>query len=126
MERFEQKSAVDVAFQAGQAGNRYFDESAPFRTRKTDLVRCGQSMGVAIQIVRMLALMLAPVTPFAMEKLWAWLGMKTPLCQGGWTEGRQAIPPGRVLGKPEILFPRIEEATIQTEIERLKKLLEES
>ena len=126
MERFEQKSAVDVAFQAGQAGNRYFDESAPFRTRKTDLARCGHSLGVAIQIVRMLALMLAPVTPFAMEKLWGWLGMQSPLWQGGWAEGTQAIPPGRVLGKPEILFPRIEEATIQTEIDRLEKLLEET
>ena len=35
---------------AGQAGNRYFDESAPFKTRKTDLERCGHSLGVALQI----------------------------------------------------------------------------
>jgi len=124
MARFEQKAAVDVAFQAGQAGNRYFDESAPFRTRKSDLARCGQSVGVAIQIVRMLALMLAPVTPFAMTKLWGWLGMESDLWHGGWQEGTLPIPSGRILGQPEILFPRIEDQAVQIEIERLEKLLD--
>ena len=37
---------MEAAFHAGQVGNRYFDESAPFKTRKTDLERCGQSLGV--------------------------------------------------------------------------------
>ena len=45
LERFEIKAALEAAFHAGQVGNRYFDESAPFRTRKTDLERCGQSLG---------------------------------------------------------------------------------
>ena len=126
MERFEQKAAVDVAFQAGQAGNRYFDESAPFRTRKSDLARCGQSVGVAIQIIRLLALMLAPVTPFAMAKLWGWLGMESDLWRGGWREGTRPIPPGRTLGQPEILFPRIEDQAVQIEIERLEKLLDDA
>ena len=111
------------AFHAGQVGNRYFDESAPFKTRKTDLDRCGQSLGVIVQILRMLAVMLAPVTPFAMEKLWSWLGMESDLWRGGWDEGRRPIPGGRPLGKPEILFPRLEEEQIAAEVARLNDLL---
>jgi methionyl-tRNA synthetase len=125
LEKYEIKAALEAAFHAGQVGNRYFDESAPFKSRKTDLERCAQSLGVVFQILRMLCVMLAPVTPFAMEKVWSWLGMETDLWLGGWEEGLRDIPAGRPLGDPEILFPRIEEEQIQTEIDRLKKLLEE-
>ncbi|MFT5234300.1 MAG: methionyl-tRNA synthetase, partial [Candidatus Krumholzibacteriia bacterium] len=125
MERFEIKAAMETAFHAGQVGNRYFDESAPFRSRKTDLVRCGQSLGVIIQILRQLCLMLAPVVPFAMEKLWAWLGIEADLWSEGWQAGMQPIPGGRKLGQPEILFPRLDDDVIQPEIDRLKNMLGE-
>ncbi len=125
LERFEIKNALEAAFHAGQVGNRYFDESAPFRTRKDDLPRCEQSLGVAVQIIRQLAVMLAPVVPFAMEKVWGWLGLETPLWQGGWAETARPVPAGRQLGKPEILFPRLEDEAIAREIERLAKLTAE-
>ena len=123
MEKFEFKAALETCFHAGQVGNRYFDESAPFKTRKTDLDRCGHSLGVTIQILRQLALMLAPVVPFGMEKLWSWLGMETSLWADGWAEGCTPIPGGRPLGQPEILFPRIEDELIQQEVDRLNRLL---
>ncbi len=124
MEKFEIKAAMEVCFHAGQVGNRYFDESAPFKSRKTDLERCGHSLGVIIQILRQLCVMLAPVVPFGMEKLWGWLGMSSDLWTGGWDEGLKEIEPGRALGKPEILFPRLEQDDIKEEIERLNKMLE--
>jgi methionyl-tRNA synthetase len=120
--RFELKAAMEFCFHAGQVGNRYFDEAAPFNTRKTDRTRCAQSLGVALQIVRQLVLMLAPVVPFAAEKTWTWLGMESPLWQGGWVEGLRPLPPDRALGRPEILFPRLEESAIAAEVERLRKL----
>lgn len=125
LEKFEIKAAMECAFAAGQVGNRYFDESAPFTTRKSDLARCGHSLGVAMQIIRQICLMLAPVTPFAMEKVWAWLGMSTPLFAGGFDEGLRDLAPGRALGKPEILFPRLDPDVIQAEIDRLNALVAE-
>jgi methionyl-tRNA synthetase len=69
--------------------------------------------------------MMAPVVPFAMEKLWGWLGMEDGLWRAGWEAGRRPIPAGRILGTPEILFPRIDEADIQAESERLRRMLED-
>lgn len=125
LERFEIKAAMECAFAAGQAGNRYFDESAPFNTRKTDLARCGQSLGVAVQVLRQLCVMLAPVVPFAMTKLWRWLGMETALFHGAWLEAERPLPAGRRLGEPEILFPRLDADLVQAEIARLQKLVAE-
>ncbi len=125
LEKFEIKAALEACFHSGQVGNRYFDESAPFKTRKTDMERCGQSLGVIIQILRLLNLMLAPVVPFAMDKLWQWLGMESDLWTGGWTEGTRDIPGGRPLGQPEILFPRLDDEVIQPEIDRLNRMLED-
>ena len=91
LEKFEIKNAMEACFHAGQVGNRYFDESAPFKTRKTDLARCGQSLAVALQVLRQLCVMLAPVVPFAMTELWTWLGMETALFHGSWEEAGLAV-----------------------------------
>ncbi len=125
LEHFEIKAAMEACFHAGQVGNRYFDESAPFKSRKTDLERCGHSLGVSIQIIAKLAVMLSPVVPFGMAKLWGWLGMESDLWHGGWDEGVAPIPAGRQLGKPEILFPRLDDEIIQPQIERLNAMLGE-
>jgi methionyl-tRNA synthetase len=89
------------------------------------MVRCGHSLGVALQILRMLAVMMAPVIPFAMEKVWGWLGMEEDLWAEGWAAARVPIPAGRVLGKTEILFPKLDDELIQPEIERLQKMLDD-
>jgi methionyl-tRNA synthetase len=125
LERFEIKAAMECAFAAGQAGNRYFDESAPFTSRKTDRERCGQSLGVVVQVLRQLCVMLAPVVPFAMTKLWCWLGMETSLFHGAWEEAEREVPAGRKLGVPEILFPRLDGELVQAEVERLARLVGE-
>ena len=39
-------------------------------------------------------LMLAPVVPFAMEKLWGWLGMESDLWRGGWDRRSPGHSPG--------------------------------
>ena len=125
LRRFEIRRAVEEVFAAGQAGNRYFDESAPFRTRKTDRQRCGVSIAVALHVVRDLVLMLAPVCPFGMEKVWSWLPVSGELHRGGWREAGRPLPAGAKLGKPEILYPRLDEALIQAEVDRLRNLVEE-
>jgi len=122
LEKFEIRAAMEDAFAAGQAGNRYFDESAPFKTRKDDLDRCGVSIAVALQILRQICVMMAPVVPFGMEKVWGWLGMETDLHRGGLEEGRKPLPAGRELGRQEILYPRLEDEVIEEQIERLKNL----
>ncbi len=40
-------------------------------------------------------------------------------------EGLKEIPSGRELGQQEILFPRLEEAAIQEEIDKLKEMLQD-
>ncbi len=84
----------------------------------------GHSLGIAVQILRELCLMLAPVVPFGMTKLWSWLGMETALFHGSWDEAGRDIPAGRPLGKPEILFPRLDPDVVQSEMDRLNRLVE--
>lgn len=124
LERFEIKAAVDALFTAGKAGNRYFDEAAPFRTRKDNPARCAQSLGISFQIVRQIVLMMAPIVPFAARKVWDWLGMEGDLFDGGWDEGLRPLLPGRAVASPQILFPRIEDDRIAPEIARLRSLTE--
>ncbi len=40
-------------------------------------------------------------------------------------EGTRPLPAGRPLGKPEILYPRLDEDLVHAEVERLRKMLED-
>ena len=51
--------------------------------------------------------------------------MESDLWEGGWDEGLREIPAGRPLGKPEILYPRLDDELIQPEIDRLNRMLED-
>jgi methionyl-tRNA synthetase len=77
---------------------------------------------VSLQILKALCVMMAPVTPFAMEKLWAWLGQESDLHTNSFIHATTPLPSGLELGKQEILFPRIEDEQIEVEQEKLNKL----
>lgn len=86
--------------------NRYFDAKAPWKERKEDLARCGVTINVCLQTVRALATLFAPYLPFAATKVQRILGIEDGALP--WDAFLDEIPAGRKLGKPEILFTKLD------------------
>lgn len=108
---FEVRNAIGEIVNLGRLGNQYFDEKAPWKSVKDSPTECGNCMYVTAQMLRALAVMLAPVIPESAQKLWEQLGYTTKIAQ--WDEATQEVPAGHSLGAASGIFNKIEDETIK-------------
>lgn len=124
MEGFRFKEAVGAAMELARIGNRYFSDSEPWKTRKSDPQLCANTLYVSAQVCAALTWLLAPVMPTKMSQLATQcnLGSSEYLSSDLlWTDcTEEIIKPGHELGKGAVLFPKIEDEWIQSQREKLQ------
>lgn len=113
------RSALDRVMRLSQKGNQFFAEDTPWKTRKTDMAACGATIQVGLRVVEALSVLMQPFMPGSALKLRGMLNL-TPLEDGDWERAWMLIP-GRSIGEPEILFPKIEDSEIEKQLAALTK-----
>lgn len=111
--RDAQKEAMNLA----RIGNKYLADTEPWKVAKTDMDRVATIMHLSLQITANLAIAFEPFLPFTSEKLRNMLN----LISFDWKElGRiDLLKAGDQLGTPELLFEKIEDATIDAQVQKL-------
>ena len=124
LENFRFREALKEAMNIARTGNRYLQETEPWKVAKTDMARTATILNTALQICANLAIAFEPFLPFTAEKLSRMLGL-TGL---KWADlGRAGlIAAGSTIGQPELLFEKIEDDTIQAQLDRLARIKEEN
>ena len=129
-ERFRFREAVAETMNLARLGNKYFNDGAPWITRKTNRVACGNTIHVSLQICAALAVLMDPVLPFSAAKLRSMLRLtdvRSSLPNGGdapvgWDESaRGLLAEGAVLGTKEILFKKVTDEEIEAQIVKLQR-----
>lgn len=106
LEGFHFKAALGKLMELARAGNVYFDTTAPFRTRKTDMAACGRAVNVCLQTVRTLTTIMAPFLPFSAGKCLSMLRQDADALR--WDRALDELPAGHALGPAEILFKKLD------------------
>ena len=124
LENFHFREALKEAMNIARTGNRYLQETEPWKVAKTDMDRTATILNTALQICANLAIAFEPFLPFSAEKLSKMLGL-TDL---KWADLGRAdlIAAGSTIGKPELLFEKIEDDAIQAQLDRLARIKEEN
>ena len=119
--RDAQKEAMNLA----RIGNKYLADTEPWKLAKTNMERTATVLHVALQIAANLAIAFEPFLPFSSEKLKAMLNMDNSI---GWEDlGRiNLLSAGNPLGEVSLLFEKIEDATIQAQLDRLARIKAEN
>lgn len=119
-ESYQVRGAVRELIALGNRCNRYFNDQAPWNTRKTDRARCAATLHVCVQAMRVLAVVMSPILPFSAERLWKMTGLEGRVDEQLWDEIKiDASLSGRPIGEIEILFHKIEDDAIDVQIARL-------
>ena len=128
LEHFHFREALKTAMQLARIGNKYLADTEPWKVIKSDPDRVATILHLALQLVGNLTIAFAPFTPFSTRRLLAMLQVE----EGGFAFSRfgatDLLPEGHQLGTPELLFEKIEDDVIQTQLDKLaaiKKLNEE-
>ena len=106
------------------ACNKYYDQEQPWVTRKTDPDRCGQTLRVCAESIRTLAILCRPIMPNCSEQLLRALGVTaTPTLDAA---GGIGLTPGPLRADPlPVLFPKVADKLISTELDNLRKMAEQ-
>lgn len=120
IEQFRFRDATMEIMNVARAANKYFNDSEPWKTLKSDRERCATTLHICLNVVRSLAVLFAPVVPFSSHTVWKMLNIPTPLSEEQWMNaGGMRLPGGHPLGQSEILFTKIEDSTIEQELAQL-------
>ena len=117
LDTFHFREALKQAMEIARVGNRYLQETEPWKVSKTDMERTATILNVALQICANLAVAFEPFLPFSSEKLCKMLN----LSDLKWDMlGRDdLLPAGHKLSEPVLLFEKIEDDAIAAQLKRL-------
>ncbi|HEY6192513.1 MAG TPA: methionine--tRNA ligase [Bacteroidota bacterium] len=93
--------------------NKYFNDLQPWKSLKEDPDRCALTINLCLQAVRSIAILIEPVLPFTSAGIWNMLLLPGSPSGAGWNDvGVNSLPAGHPLGRPAILFSKIEDEVI--------------
>ncbi|HSL88731.1 MAG TPA: methionine--tRNA ligase, partial [Ignavibacteriaceae bacterium] len=116
-EKYKIRDGVNEIMNLARDGNKYFNDSEPWKTIKTNKERCGTTLNICLQAIYTLAELFLPVLPFSSEKLFKMLNTN-PV---NWKEcGKPHLKEIHQLNQAEILFPKIEDEKIEAQINKLQ------
>ena len=124
IERYRFREAQQELMNVARLGNKYLADQEPWKTIKTDEQRTKTVMFVALQIASALAILSEPFLPHTSKKLKKMLHINSRETQNGlqWSDvatKQTLIAPGHTINTNELLFSKIEESQIQSQMDKL-------
>lgn len=117
IENFHFRDALKEAMNIARLGNRYLQETEPWKCAKTDMERTATILNTAVQLCACIAIAFEPFMPFMSRRLRDALGLK--VISWGMVGSLDLIPAGTKLGDPGLLFEKIEDNVVETQVGKL-------
>ena len=124
LDQYKFRDAQKEAMELARIGNRYLAETEPWKLAKTDMERVATILNLSLQLVANLSIAFEPFLPFSSEKLRGMLN----LASFEWTSlgSTELLAVGHELGEVGLLFEKIEDETIQAQLDRLERIKKEN
>lgn len=114
---YKLRDAQAEAMNLARLGNKYLADMEPWKLVKTDEKRVETILNIALQITANLSIVLQPFLPDTAEKIARFLNFRaSDWKQAGSTD---LLAAGHLIGTPEILFSKIEDELVATEVAKL-------
>jgi methionyl-tRNA synthetase len=118
IERYRFREAGQELMNLARLGNKYLADEEPWKVIKEDEARTKTIMFVALQIASALATLSEPFLPFTSNKLKGILNFENNKWDDISTKDI-LLPVGHKIGQAELLFSKIEDETVQAQVDKL-------
>ena len=121
IQRYRFREASQELMNLARLGNKYLADEEPWKVIKVDEERVKTIMYVALQISAALAVVSEPFLPFTSDKLKKMLHISNENDRS-WndvSEKEVLLPANHQIGFAELLFSKIEDKTVTTQLEKL-------
>ncbi len=117
LETYRFREALSLVMDLSRAGNKYLGDAEPWKLIKTNPERVKTILYLASQLVANLAVVMEPFLPFTSDKIFKILNL--PSLKWNKAGDVTLLAPEHVINQPEILFEKIEDKVIETQIQKL-------
>lgn len=124
IETFHFRDALRDAMDIARAGNKYLQETEPWKVAKTDMSRVATILYCSLQTCASIAIVFEPFMPFMSADLTKMLGLAS--CDWGSIGSDSLLPAGAILEKPHLLFEKIDDEAIARQLKRLADIKQEN
>jgi len=120
VERYRFREASQELMNLARLGNKYLADEEPWKVIKVDEERVQTIMYVALQISAALAVVAEPFLPFTSTKLKGILNLEASISWDDISDKNILIEAAHQINKGELLFSKIEDKTIDAQLEKLQ------
>lgn len=119
LDTYHFREALKTAMNLARIGNKYLADTEPWKLAKTDMSRVATILNIALQITANLTIVFSPFLPFSSEKLLRMLDVTEAF---SWDNlgSMELLSVGHQIATAELLFEKIEDSTIEAQIEKLQ------
>jgi methionyl-tRNA synthetase len=119
IENFKFREAVKIAMDMGRLGNKYLADTEPWSLYEKDPERVQTILNVSLQITASLSIIIEPFMPYTAERLRDLLNIN----KLNWELAGKLdiLSAGHEVSKPKHLFQKIEDETVNKQVEKLKE-----
>ncbi|WP_028980061.1 methionine--tRNA ligase [Sporocytophaga myxococcoides] len=118
IEAYRFREALTFMMELARVGNKYLADTEPWKLIKTDESRVKTILNISLQISASLAILAEPFMPYTAAKLSEMLGLKNLTWKDAGREN--LVASGHELKAGDLLFDKIEDATIEAQIKKLQ------
>lgn len=117
LDTYRFRDALKEAMNLARIGNKYLADTEPWKVVKTDMARVETILNISLHITANLAIAFEPFLPFSVKKIRRFINVDNLT----WDQlGRiDLLPVGHPLNESELLFSKIEDETIEKQIQKL-------
>ena len=117
LDTFKFREALKEAMNLARIGNKYIADEEPWKVVKTDPERVKTILYISLQLTANLAIAFEPFLPFSSKRLREMINLdKVEWNRLGATD---ILPAGKQLAEPALLFEKIDDDTIQAQVDKL-------
>jgi methionyl-tRNA synthetase len=121
IDTFQIRLAIKEIMDMARFANKYFNDKTPWKTIKNDIENCATTINLCLETIRSLAILLEPIIPFTSAKIKSLLNISNLANEDGWESAAElSLHAGHKINKPKILFAKLDDSQIDTEISKLK------
>ncbi len=121
MDRYKFREATLEAMNLARSANKYFNDSEPWKSVKSNREQCSTTIRICLEVVRSLAILFHPIIPRITARMWTMLNQRDSVESQSWESASlPGLEESHALGESEILVQKVEDSQIEEVIRFLR------
>lgn len=119
---FKLREGLEKAIELARRGNKFLTNQEPWHTIDSKPEKCARTLYIALNLCKVLTVLIEPYLPLTAEKIWKQLNMDGSIHEVDWETATEfSLEAGHEIKEPELLFEKVEKEKLKSELKKIRE-----